>query len=93
MRSNRHVYLPYSDAGSHFRALPSQNEGAKMAAISCSAASKWPLEQPKGAGAQHFCALGKQGERAKTLPEAPKWLRAAISGLPQRFHVLSLIHI
>ena len=62
-----------------------------MAAISCSAASKWPPEQPKGAGVQRFCALGKQGECAKTLPEALKWLRAAISGLPQHFRVLPLL--
>ena len=46
-----------------------------MAAISCLAGPKWPPEQPKGAGAQHFHALGKQGEGAKTL-------RAAISTAP-----------
>ena len=70
MRSNAYwcsVVRCFPGAGSHFRALPSHNEGAKMAAISCPTGPKWPLEQPKGAGAQRFRALGKQGEHAKTL--------------------------
>ena len=38
--------------------------------------------QPQNGRAQHFRALGKRGEGAKTLPEQLKWLRAAFSHPP-----------